>query len=64
MAGFQMSTEVAFSTDSHCYVVVLDKAGRVDWIGRGPFTEKAYAGLQREVMGLIRTGKHGDELHQ
>jgi len=49
-------SRLAFSTDSHGYVVVLDKAGRTAWIGSGPFTDKAYAGLQWAVMGLI-TGK-------
>jgi hypothetical protein len=33
----------------------------VAWIGREPFTEEAYAGLQWEVMGLITTGKRGEE---
>jgi hypothetical protein len=46
-----------FSTDTHCYVVLLDKAGRVAWIRSGPFSEKVYAGLKWEVMRLIRTGK-------
>jgi hypothetical protein len=54
-------SRLAFSTDNHCYVVVLDRVGNVAWIGREPFTEKAYAGLQREVMVLITTGKRGEK---
>lgn len=55
-------SRLAFSTDSHCYVVVLDKLDRIAWIGSGPFTEKAYAALQWEVMGLITKGKQEKEL--
>lgn len=56
-------SRLAFSTDGHCYVVALDRAGRVAWIGSGPFSEPAYAGLMWEVMGLITTGKPAKDLH-
>jgi hypothetical protein len=54
-------SRLGFSTDNHCYVAALDKGGRIVWIGTGPFTDNAYAGLRRAVMGLMTTDKQGKE---
>jgi ATP10 protein len=48
------------STDSHCYVVLLDNAARICWMSKGPFTEKEYAGLQQELSRMIAASNRAE----
>lgn len=40
---------LSVTADSHCYLVVIDGAGRVQWLGTGPFSDSGYAQL-REAL--------------
>ena len=57
-------SRLTFSSDRHCYVVAIDKTDRIVWIGNGPFSDKAYAGLRAVLSGLMTTGRQGSELPQ
>lgn len=40
---------LSVTIDSHCYLVVIDGSGRVQWLGTGPFSDSTYAQLKEAL---------------